>query len=934
VQATVRWRRAARSGLTLAELTLIALVVWLIGAQAHAFTGHPKGYDATGHLSKARFIFDNWPHVSWNYQWYSGEPAFSDYPGYHVLLALIAAVGHVSLPRAMMLVAYASMVFVVAGLYGTVRAATGSRLSALIAAGLLVGTPTLWAQVVVLGLYPRFAALGMMSVTLAAAVAHSRRGGRWRGALTCVLLSLSLSMHPIVGMIAVGLVIGVYLLDLRLSVTRRCFTAATVVLTGFGLNAWFYLPLGLSSRSQTLFTDKELSLSWGMLFRPAVGHLDGLTPALLPLGLIVICFAVWQLLPLEIPFAEKVALGTDVTFLSSMSPDTPVPATAGPVTRRFFQRFRVVRSLGLPYRLALLFAVSTAAVFAYGFVGLAVPHFAYYVNGLQPYDLMVYPAYLLSGIVGLVIEPLRLTVAAWLARVLSGIAASVLRVAMPGAALSAAVVLIGVTAWNTSGTLKAPETTNDDIPARASLLPAESAGQFQYRFAGAADSTTEWVNDYSAVPQTRGYDDHAALHLDWQVWLETSLLKASASPQERRFLLDWYGVKWIDVDANTGDLTQYRSDPATYAPLDTLQQPGIRMQTYRYQQATPILSASSAPSVLVIGDDQRYDLMLRALALSGVGSDRLVLVHGPASLDDVTPALLRSFQTVALYGPTVANAQRDAALLGDFVRGGGGLFVDGAENSPAVSRLAGLPGSPFPVAAVAQTTVPESGWAFTPSADPTVVAADLTAFGPPAYDTSGGWSTETATRLQPGAHEVLATHGHTVAAAGAYGSGQVFWEGLNLPYHLNVFRSEPEAAFLARALLSLAEAAPAPTHDSATYANPQSWQVSTAGARGVLFKEQDAPGWHATVDGKPTPIYPAGPGMMWVPLTGSGPVTVALTYRLSSVEKLGFAGSFGTLIAMAVLLLSGRARRLFSGRARRLVDGPTVDVPRDPLLVG
>jgi hypothetical protein len=934
VRATGRWRRAARTGLTLAEVALISLVVWGIGLRAQAFTGHPKGYDATGHLSKARFIFDNWPHVSWNYQWYSGEPAFSDYPGYHVLLALIAAVGHVSLPTAMQLVAYVSMVCVVAGLYGTVRGATGSRVSALIAAGLLVGTPTLWAQVVVLGLYPRFAALGMMSVALAAAVAHSRRGGRWRGALTCVLLSLSLSMHPVVGMIAVGLVIGVYLLDLRLPVLRRCFTAATVVLTGFGLNAWFYLPLGLSSRSQTLFTDKELSLSWSMLFRPAVRHLDGLTPALLPLGLIVIGFAIWQLLPLEIPFAEKVALGTDVTFLTSMSADTPVPATAGPVTRRYFQRFRVVASLGLPYRLAMLFAVATAAVFAYGFIGLAVPNFPYYVNGLQPYDLLVYPAYLLSGIVGLVIEPLRLTVAAWLARAFSGVAASLLRVAMPAAALCAAVTLIGATAWNTSGTLKAPETTNDDIPARASLLPAESAGQVQYRFAGAADSTTEWVNDYSSVPQTRGYDDHAALHLDWQVWLETSLVKASASAQERRFLLDWYGVKWVDVDANTGGLTQYQSDPATFTPLDSLEQPGIRMKTFRFDQATPILSASSAPSVLVIGDDQRYDLMLRALALSGAGSGQIVLVHGPASLDDVTPALLRQFQSVALYGPTVGNAQRDATMLGDFVRGGGGLFVDGAENSPEVSRLAGLPGSPFPVATVAQTTVPDTGWAWTAGPDPTVVAADLPAFGPPAYATSGGWSTETATRLQPGAHEVLATHGHTVAAAGAYGSGQVFWEGLNLPYHLNVFRSEAEAGFLARALLSVVKAAPAPTKDSATYVNPQSWQVSTAGARGVLFKEQDAPGWHATANGKPTPIYPAGPGMMWVPLTGSGPVTVALTYRLSSVEKLGFAGSFGTLIAMAVLLLSRRARDLLGRRARRLVDGPTLSVPRDRLPVG
>ena len=52
------------AGRTLAELTVIVLAVWWIGAQVHAFTGANKGFDATGHLSKARFIMDNWPHVS------------------------------------------------------------------------------------------------------------------------------------------------------------------------------------------------------------------------------------------------------------------------------------------------------------------------------------------------------------------------------------------------------------------------------------------------------------------------------------------------------------------------------------------------------------------------------------------------------------------------------------------------------------------------------------------------------------------------------------------------------------------------------------------------------------------------------------------------------------------------------------------------------
>ena len=215
----------------------------------------------------------------------------------------------------MNMVACASMFLTVAGLYATVRAATGSRFGGLAAAGLLVATPSLWEQVVVLGLYPRFAGLGMMSVALAAAVAHARRGGWWRGALVCVLLALCLSMHPVVGMIGVGLIVGVYLLNPVPSVPRRCVTATVVVVAAFGIDAWFYVPLVLSPRSQTLFTDTEVSLSWSMLLHPLHGHLAGLTPALVPLGLVLSGVAIWQSLPPAIPYEEKVALGRDVPIL-------------------------------------------------------------------------------------------------------------------------------------------------------------------------------------------------------------------------------------------------------------------------------------------------------------------------------------------------------------------------------------------------------------------------------------------------------------------------------------------------------------------------------------------------------------------------------------------------------------------------------------------
>ena len=97
----------------------------------------------------------------------------------------------------------------------------------------------------------------------------------------------------------------------------------------------------------------------------------------------------------------------------------------------------------------------------------------------------------------------------------------------------------------------------------------------------------------------------------------------------------------------------------------------------------------------------------------------------------------------------------------------------------------GRPGSPIPVAAQVQTTVPDTGWDWTTFGDPSVVDADLAGFGQPAFANSGGWSTQTSTRLQPWARPVLATGGKDVVVRGALGAGKVLWEGLNLPYHLD-----------------------------------------------------------------------------------------------------------------------------------------------------
>ena len=67
----------------------------------------------------------------------------------------------------MTIVAFLGVLGIVTGADGTIRTATSSRVAALVGATLLIGTPTLWSQVVTMGLYPRSLGLACMCLAMA-----------------------------------------------------------------------------------------------------------------------------------------------------------------------------------------------------------------------------------------------------------------------------------------------------------------------------------------------------------------------------------------------------------------------------------------------------------------------------------------------------------------------------------------------------------------------------------------------------------------------------------------------------------------------------------------------------------------------------------------------------------------------------------------------
>jgi hypothetical protein len=884
--------------------------VLLVGERARAFSGFPKGNDVWGHLSKTQFVLDNWPHISWNYEWYSGMPSFqgSYPPGYHVLVALVAKLGHMPVATAMTRLAFVAVVALVIGVYGTVRAATAHRGAALAAAALMIGAPTLWSQVVTLGLYPRLLGLSCASLALAGATRLAERGGRLTALGTSEALAAALSMPPVVGVGAIALVGGALLLGPRATALRRSAQAVGVIALSSALASFFYLPLLLVGRSQSPWTGNERLLNWRALGWPAHGSLDGLTPLLLLPGALVAVLAVRTLVRPHVSLPNKVALGVEVSWFASQDPGDALPPGAPPAVLRYAAWRDAVALAGFPLRLALLLLVGVPVVLAYGAIGYVVPGFRFYVNGLQPYDLLVYPAWLLSTAIGLGL------VAAW--RLFDGHRLRLvraLRLASP--AMVAAAVLVGLVA----AAAIVPDGTRENNDAtdrtKIDMLPSASRGQHQLRLASASDSTSNFVNAVSDIPQTRGYQDHGNVQLDYQVWFERNLLGAEGSTEVRRFMMDWYGVGWVFADEGSGSLSPYREDPATFAPIE-LKHSYSTLETFRNRDPAPILTARTTPTALVLGDQAHYDLVLRALASGGVASRELVTVHGPVALDDVDLSDLRRFDTVLVYGAQLRSPEVVAERLSAYARGGGRLVVDDSELDGVAHQLVDARQNPLPIKAINRVSVLRH-WDWTAASDPVLQGIDTTAFGPPSYAGSGVWEVEAGT-LDRDASALLTSGAHVVTATHRLGTGRVTWSGMGLPYHASVFPSVDEGSFLGR-LLSADFTPTTDPEQTASFVNSERREIAAGpDARGVLLKEHLAPDWHASINGREVPLWSAGPGLMWVSLPEHhAGVRVVFEYRLGLVEKAGYGLSGFALLVTLALALSGRFWRRLTATSHR-----------------
>ncbi|MCU7722573.1 6-pyruvoyl-tetrahydropterin synthase-related protein [Actinoplanes sp. KI2] len=851
-----------------ADLVLLIVATVLIGRYCGAFTGFPKGYDVWGHMSKVRMLVDGFPHIDWNDQWYAGQPAFlgSYPPGYHLLVAGLSWVTGCSLPDAMLVVGAAAVIMLIAGCYLLVFGVTGSRVAGLLSAGLLLASPTMWDQIVELGLYPRFTAMAIGALAAGCAALYRRSPSRLRATATVVLLAGSLGTHPISGGICSGAVGLVLLCAVEPDFRARVRRAVVTVGAAYAVCGFFYLPLVLMKRSQSAFTDVEVPLRFDELGWPSHGWLDTLPPVML-IGWAVAVVAVARALVVSRRLARPTGIVVAPTDRSGGS-WVSAGAAAGFIERSE----RLARQVPDVLIAAGLTAAGFVAI-GYGLLGHFLDRFPYYVNGLQPRDLLVYPAWLLSAALGILT-----CVAVHHRRRLARTAAALISTVLVGACLAQTVPLLP------TGVRDSSDVATD---AMIGLLPPEAYRSQDYRIFGVSDLTSRWINAVTTTPQLRGYDDHGNLHLDWQYWLEQTVTGAptDTNAQQMRFLLDYYAGRWLLTDTEQ-TRSKLAGDPAFIQA--GREQVYADVSIWAYRDAHPIATAVTAPTVLVIGDDVHYDLLLRTLALAGVGADRLLPVRGPATLTDVTAAQLRDYPTVFVYGAAPGKRPATAAFAA-YTQAGGNLVLDIADN-PAADAVAKAVGAPV---GGTRSSIVADRWWFTG-----IHAATTAHWSPPLYGGSAPWDVLTSTTTGK-ADVLLASGGTPVVQRAPVGTGHVTWSGLNLPYHAAAFANPHEAAYLGR-LLGAAETAEPVTPVTRVRHNAEHRDVILPpGVNKVLVREYTSESWHATVAGRSVPLASAGPGMMFVQVPEhSTAVTISLEYRLSFFEQAGIGVSILAVLAI------------------------------------
>lgn len=484
----------------------------------------------------------------------------------------------------------------------------------------------------------------------------------------------------------------------------------------------------------------------------------------------------------------------------------------------------------------------------------------------------------------------------------------------------------------------------------------------QYRLYDPDQRINIWWNAIFDMPLVKGYvelppgDSVTGTYYWTSIALTTSsdedpLVNSWGNPTEiaynnALFLIDWLSIKYIEAEHERSDtynhLTSYLLNSEIFSHKEKTMVPGwaqlyevplgesliwhkdveeyLTYYKVKDELVSPILHTTNAPTLGIIGSLDAYSTLIRSLAAMNLNSKKVIPIRLGQKIDDVSLDSLEDMDAVFLYKYDYSNHGKSWDKLVKYVEKGGRIFIETGSDVKQTDSV-NLPGnypkelpSVFPMSKTQRTQL-GTAWEFTDTVSSEMSNIDTTSFGPPVLDNSSWQFSVPASDLRDGAKVILAHKSTPLIVSWDIGQGKAIWSGMNLPYHLTVHKSLEEAKLFSNLLSDIIELKEVKYGDFIQKRlSPNKVTVKGRDAKGVMFRENNNPGWTAKISSqkanKGLRIYKTGPtffGFSYVkiPQQAQSSFTVSFSYLGEPAIYFWYAVWFLLLLGLIDYIVFG-----------------------------
>ncbi|OQX50855.1 hypothetical protein B5M47_02850 [candidate division CPR3 bacterium 4484_211] len=446
--------------------------------------------------------------------------------------------------------------------------------------------------------------------------------------------------------------------------------------------------------------------------------------------------------------------------------------------------------------------------------------------------------------------------------------------------------------------------------------------RLDYRLYDMDATVNIWWSSIFDMPLARGYLDSAGgpNYNGWQYWMNIVLNKdeivermgvsRELAENQARFFVDWHAIGYLEglggaIGRDFGipfssyllddELIEKSEEVNVWRPThDFYIDLPAYWETLKYYKialdnTSPIYQTTNAPAILAIGDFEAHNILMRLFGSLNLNSQKAILVQGKERVDSYSLEELRKFKMLILYRYGYRSFGRTWEMLEKYVQEGGILFVDTGDERPEadMERLPDV----FPISANRREGLGRE-WQMEEGKVLKDWEVDVSNFTAPIFnDEAWTFSYANPEAVDEGARILLKNHGKIILVQKDLGKGQVFWSGMNLPYHALREYNPDEIKLFGKILEEGAGIGSIRPLAGTDFQRPSPQKVVIRGenAHGVLFKEAGYEGWHAYVEAngqkRKLKIYQSGPmqpGYMYVfipPEFQNEDFTVVFTFR-------------------------------------------------------